>query len=502
MAGTPERFGGDVNAARTSEVVSDVAEARVHDELAAADRPGVPGTDDPAAGDVLPGTPAAVATGPAQAWEEPPRQRLDWLRGGRLLLVLFLGPAILVLAVLVAWPIINTIWLSVHNASGSKFIGLDNYQTMFTRSDTRRALLNNVIWVVVAPSIVTVLGLILAVLIERVSLATALKTILFMPMAISFLAAGVTFRMVYDESPDRGVANAIVVGVHDAFKPPSPYPGVNPRDTAGLTANGGGYQTSQQVSDGTPLMLPMVGLPEGKIPKKAQPAAAAATGSGVRGVVWLDFTRGGGGRPGQVDSTEKGLPGMHLEAVKDGKVVGHTTTDAQGRFNFDKLSGSGYTVRLTKQNFAAPFNGVSWLGPSLITPAIIGSYIWIWAGFAMVLISAGLAALPREALEAARVDGATEFQIFRKVTIPLVRPVLAVVLVTLVINVLKIFDLILVIAPGDSQDNANVVALEMYNVAFGGGRDYGLGSALGVLLFLFVLPAMLFRVRSMRKEAR
>jgi alpha-glucoside transport system permease protein len=120
----------------------------------------------------------------------------------------------------------------------------------------------------------------------------------------------------------------------------------------------------------------------------------------------------------------------------------------------------------------------------------------------MVLISAGLAALPREALEAARVDGATEFQIFRKVTIPLVRPVLAVVLVTLVINVLKIFDLILVIAPGDSQDNANVVALEMYNVAFGGGRDYGLGSALGVLLFLFVLPAMLFRVRSMRKEAR
>ncbi|MFD0598265.1 ABC transporter permease subunit [Catellatospora coxensis] len=126
----------------------------------------------------------------------------------------------------------------------------------------------------------------------------------------------------------------------------------------------------------------------------------------------------------------------------------------------------------------------------------------MWAGFAMVLITAGLSAIPRDALEAARVDGATEWQVFRRVTVPLVRPVLVVVIVTLTINVLKIFDLVLVLAPESSQDDANVIALQMYRVSFGGGLDFGLGSALGVLLFLLVLPAMLFNVRRMRKEQR
>jgi alpha-glucoside transport system permease protein len=110
--------------------------------------------------------------------------------------------------------------------------------------------------------------------------------------------------------------------------------------------------------------------------------------------------------------------------------------------------------------------------------------------------------MPREALEAARVDGAPEWQVFRMVTIPLVRPVLVVVLVTLTINVLKIFDLVYVLAPDSSQDDANVVALEMYRVSFGGGLDYGLGSALAVLLFVLVLPAMLFNVRRMRRDAK
>jgi ABC-type sugar transport system permease subunit len=117
----------------------------------------------------------------------------------------------------------------------------------------------------------------------------------------------------------------------------------------------------------------------------------------------------------------------------------------------------------------------------------------------MVLIAAGLAAIPREALEAARVDGATEWQVFRRVTIPLVRPVLVVVVVTLMINVLKIFDLVFVIPPESSQPAANVIALEMWRVAFG-ARDLGLGSALGMLLFFVVLPAMLFNIRRFRKE--
>src|SRR5205823_13706584 len=118
-----------------------------------------------------------------------------------------------------------------------------------------------------------------------------------------------------------------------------------------------------------------------------------------------------------------------------------------------------YQVRLPQSNFAPPFRGVTWLGASLVTPAIIGSYIWMWAGFAMVLIAAGLAAIPRDALEAARVDGATEWQVFRRVTMPLLSPVLVVVLVTLIINVLKIFDLVYIIAPGSVQREANVLDL-------------------------------------------
>ncbi len=89
---------------------------------------------------------------------------------------------------------------------------------------------------------------------------------------------------------------------------------------------------------------------------------------------------------------------------------------------------------------------------------------------------------------------------FRRVTVPLLRPVLVVVLVTLVINVLKVFDLVLIIPPGSVQDDATVLALEMWRVSFGGGQDQGLGSTLGVFLFLLVFPAMVFNVRRFRQE--
>jgi alpha-glucoside transport system permease protein len=414
---------------------------------------------------------------------------------------LFLAPAAAMLVVLVCYPIVYTIWLSLRSPDGAHFVGLHNYISMFTAAETRKAITNNIIWVVVAPSLVTVLGLIFAVLTERVRRASALKLILFMPMAISFLSAGVTFRLVYDDNPDRGVLNAAIVGVHDVFDPPSPYYGMNPRDSTTLTAvDGGGFQTSTPAALGQAVTLPLVGLPQDRIPSDAAPAADPGAGPGLRGVVWLDFTRGGGGTAGQIDPTEKGLPGMTVQAVLNGQTVASTTTDATGRFAFADLTGGPYLIRLSADNFREPFNGLTWLGPNLITPSVIGAYIWIWAGFAMVLISAGLAAMPREALEAARVDGATEWQVFRLVTVPLVRPVLIVVLVTLTINVLKIFDLVYVLAPESSQNAANVIALEMYRVSFGGALNYGLGSALAVLLFVLVLPAMLFNIRKLRRD--
>jgi alpha-glucoside transport system permease protein len=447
-------------------------------------------------GDGRPGAPHRrhpfVAAGDRQ-----PRRRQ---RERRLVALAFLAPAALMLLVLVCFPIANTIWLSLHNPDGRDFVGLSNYVRMFTATETRRAILNNIVWVVAAPAIVTTLGLIFAVLTERVRRATALKVILFMPMAISFLAAGVTFRLVYDENPDRGALNAAVVAVHDVFAPPSKYYDAAPRDDAGLVAAHGGFETATTVRSADPAALPLVGLPQGRIPDDATPALTPGASPYLRGVVWLDFTRGGGGTPGLIDQSEPGLPGVIVEALRDGQVVGTATTDITGVFEFPGLTGEGYTLRLAEENFVQPFRGLTWLGPGLVTPAVIGAYIWIWAGFAMVLLSAGLAALPREALEAARVDGATEWQVLTRVTLPLLRPVLIVVLVTLTINVLKIFDLVYVLPPESSQDDANVVALEMYRVSFGGGLDYGLGSALAVLLFVLVLPAMLFNIRRLRKD--
>ena len=215
--------------------------------------------------------------------------------------------------------------------------------------------------------------------------------------------------------------------------------------------------------------------------------------------MWLDFTQGGGGEKGVVDPTERGLPGATVEAVAGGEVAASAIAAEDGTFVLEGLAPGTYTIRIAEDTFRRPFGGYNWLAPPLITPAIMVAYIWIWAGFAMVIIAAGLAAIPREVLEASRVDGATEWQVFRRVTAPLLAPVLAVVLVTLVINVLKVFDLVWVISPGSSLRDANVIAVEMWNASFG-ARDFGLGSALGVFLLILVIPAMAFNVRRFRRE--
>jgi alpha-glucoside transport system permease protein len=134
----------------------------------------------------------------------------------------------------------------------------------------------------------------------------------------------------------------------------------------------------------------------------------------------------------------------------------------------------------------------------LVDLSMIVAYLWIFAGFAMVVIGAGMSALDREVLEAARIDGANEWQVFRRVTVPMLAPVLAVVFVTMLINVLKIFDIVLNMAPGSSQEDANTLALAMYNYAFTGLGNWGLASAIAVVLFVLVIPAILFNLRRIR----
>lgn len=435
------------------------------------------------------------------------RRRLR--RRGRIVAVLFVLPALLLLGALVVYPVLFSVGRSLFDASGTRFVGGENYLEVFRDPVTLKAVRNTAIWVVIAPTLLTGLGLILAVLVEKIRWATAFKLLLFMPMAVSFLAAGIVFRLAYDEDPDKGVLNAAVVSVHDAFKGSSSYPTARAREGDGgiLTKEAdGSYVTGADVSPGGTAALGLVGVAPKDLPGEAAPASPAASrepaSDEVGGVVYLDFTPGGGGEPGRVDEGESGLPGMKVEALRDGRTVAGTTTGSDGSFRFTGLADGPYTLKLPAENFAPPYQGVSWLGPALVTPAIIGAYLWIWTGFAMVLIGAGLAALPRDALEAARMDGANEWQIFRRITVPLLAPVLTVVFVTLVINVMKVFDLVYIIAPGPVQEDATVLATQMWLVSFGGGNDQGMGSALGVLLLLLVLPAMAFNVRRFRRSQR
>ncbi|SDC00256.1 carbohydrate ABC transporter permease [Streptomyces prasinopilosus] len=421
----------------------------------------------------------------------------------RTVAALFLLPALLLLGALVVYPIGYSVVRSFYDQSGDGFTGLDNYRALFTDDGIRTALKNNVIWVVFAPTVATALGLVFAVLTERIRWGTAFKLVVFMPMAISMLAAGIIFRLVYDQDPDKGVANAVWVGVHDTFAESSAYPKAHPGRESPLEAAGrGAFVTRTTVGVGETVALPLVGVAPDLIPDDAERAAAPEPQADrITGTTWQDFTRGKGvGTLNEVDAGELGYPGMKIEAVKDGTVVETATADADGTFSLSAKA-DGARLRLPASNFQEPYNGLDWLGPSLVTPAIIGSYIWMWAGFAMVLIAAGLAGMPRELLEAARVDGANEWQVFRRITVPMLAPVLAVVTVTLMINVLKVFDLVFIIAPGSSQDDANVLALELYRKGFSEDQP-GIASAIAVFLLLLVIPVMWFNVRRLRREVR
>lgn len=457
---------------------------------------------------VPPASPSGGVPAPRTSPESPKSSRdkgpASVTRTRRSLAVLFLLPALVLLGALVLYPIVWNVVRSLFDSSGDGFVGLGNYREMFSDPNIRTAIKNNAIWLVVAPTVATALGLVLAVLTERVKWGTAFKLLVFMPMAISMLASGIIFRLVYEQDPDRGIANAVAVTVHDTFAGSSAFPKAHPRPRAALEAvKGGAFETKEAVRGGTNLLLPLVGVAPDVMPDRAKPAAAPAPpgeDGGITGTVWQDFTKGGGGTLDKVDPKELGYPGMRVEAVKDGEVVASAKAGDDGRFTLPAKA-DGARLRLPADNFREPYGGIDWLGPTLVTWSVIGAYVWMWAGFAMVLIGAGLAGLPRELLEAARVDGAGEWQVFRRITVPLLAPVLGVVLVTLMINVLKIFDLVYVIPPGSARDDANVLAVELYNTAFVDG-DAGVASAISIFLFVLVVPVMLLNIRRLRRERK
>jgi alpha-glucoside transport system permease protein len=415
----------------------------------------------------------------------------------------FLAPALFLLGVWMVYPAVYTIIRSFFGQAGyfGHWVGFDNYKRLFTTSTLTTAIKNNAIWVAVVPAFVTSLGLIFAVLTERVRWAVAFKTVVFLPMAISAFATGVTWRIMYQQDPNVGAINALGRSISGVFSPAGVLSSASPSIPGLQSTPQGALVLKLPTRPGGVALLGLTGIAPDQVPKGAVQAVAPAAKPGdIVGTVWRDF-KPGGGKAGVVEKGELGLPGVtvQLRSVA-GKVVQSTKTKPDGSFDFAKVPAGTYQAAIGAQTFAKPFGGYSWLGPSLITPSLLIAYIWIWAGFAMVVIGAGLAAMPRDVLEAARTDGAGEWQVFRRVTVPLLAPVLSVVFITMIINVLKVFDLVISLAPESTQANANVIALAMWRTAFGGTNDFGTGSAIAVFLFLLVIPVLALNVRRFKRD--
>lgn len=431
---------------------------------------------------------------PAGTGDRGPGPLRGWLTAAA-----FLAPAAILLGVWIVYPTVWTIIRSFFDRAGDTWVGIDNYRAIFTDDTLLTAVRNNIIWVAVVPALVTALGLIFAVLTERVSWSAAFKLVVFMPMAVSLFAAGVIWRLMLEIDPQRGTVNASIAQVYDRVNPPGPLTGAQPSG-GDVVVSGGAIGMRDPVRSGGVALLGLTGIRAAEVPADAvQAQAPQAAPERIGGVVWRDFSPGGG-TPGVIEPGELGLPGVTVRIRGPDGSTRTTTTAADGSFAFEDVAPGGHAVGIGEATFRDGFDGVAWLGASLITMSVIVAYIWVWAGFAMVVIAAGLAALPRDLLEAARTDGASEWQVFRRITVPLLAPVLTVVFITMVINVLKVFDIVLSVAPASVQDDANVIALAMWRAAFTGQADYGLGSAIAVLLFVLVVPVLLLNIRRFRRQ--
>jgi alpha-glucoside transport system permease protein len=305
----------------------------------------------------------------------------------------------------------------------------------------------------------------------------------------------------YEKDPSQGTVNAAVAVVKDAVSPEGVLSNARPSTDAMQGGPEGGFVLEAPLEAGGVAQLGLTAIRESDVPGDAEQAVVPEPlAGGITGVVWRDF-KPGGGTSGELEEGELGLPGVTVELRDEGgRTVLETQTETNGTFAFEDVEPGAYRAAIGPDTFSEPYAGVSWLGERLITPAIMIAYIWVWAGFAMVVIAAGLAAIPRDLLEAARTDGATEWQVFRRVTIPLLAPVLSVVFITMLIYVLKVFDIVVSIAPGSVQDDANVIALAMWRTSFGGVNDFGLGAAIAVFLFLLVIPILALNIRRFRRE--
>jgi alpha-glucoside transport system permease protein len=276
----------------------------------------------------------------------------------------YLSPALLVLTAYLIIPTIYTIYLSFFDARSENFVALDNYGFAFTNKLMLVAFKNNLLWLVLVTGVSVTLGLVLAVLMDQVRYEPIAKSLIFLPMAISFVGASVIWKFIYAYRPEGseqiGLLNAILVTL--GFEP----------------------------------------------------------------VGWL--------------------------------------------------------VEKSVNNFA-----------------LIAIMIWLQTGFALVILSAAVKGIPQDIIEAAKIDGANEWQIFWKIIIPMISSTILVVATTIVILVLKVFDIVFVTTAGNQGTEviASIMIKQMFNY-----RNFGRGSAIAVVLLLLIIPVIISNIRRFANQEK
>ncbi len=277
---------------------------------------------------------------------------------GRIQPFIFVGPAVAILFWYLAIPALRTFYLSLFDRNGEVFVGLANYAAVFSNRNMFTAFRNNILlWIPFGALFTVLFGLAVAVLADRSRYERFAKALIFMPMAISMVGAGVIWNMIYDVNPNIGLLNAV-------------YTGLTGKDPVAWTASAN----------------------------------------------------------------------------------------------------------------IAPWNNLF----------LIVVMIWLQTGFAMTLFSAAIKGIPGDLLEAARVDGATEPQVFFKIMLPYIQGTIITTLTTVIIFTLKIFDVVQVMTGG--QFGTQVIATQFYREYFT-SQNSGFGSAIAIVLLLAVVPVMLYNLR-------
>jgi alpha-glucoside transport system permease protein len=295
------------------------------------------------------------------------------MKQGKIAPWLYVAPALLIMIAFIVYPGINTFLLSFKNADATQSAAtacvegepcwgvFENFRYALTTPKMLNAFRNNLLWVILMVGGTVGMGLLIAVLADRVRYEALAKAIIFMPMAISFVGAGIIWKFVY------------------------------------------AYGTGKV----------QIGLLNGIVTKL-------------------------GGDP------------------------------------------------------------ISWLSqPAVNNYALILVGVWMWTGFCMTILSAALKGVPTEIIEAARVDGATEWSVFWKIMVPIIMPTIAVVITTMVINVLKIFDIVYVMTGGNY--GTEVIANRMYGEMYISHQS-GRSAAIAVILILLTIPFMIWNVRRFREQ--